>query len=98
PVETDIVAVDGPFEPTVKPTRPTFLGRLQSSFRLGTLEELLQKGGIVLFVVVGTAILMRIYRRRGAVTAALTAIVGTIVIVLLALALPALQPARRNAA
>ncbi len=76
PADTEITSSSGQFEPVVKPSRESFLGRLHQSLSLVSPAELWQKALVVAITAAVLGIFFFAYRRRGIVGAAVTAVIG----------------------
>jgi hypothetical protein len=82
PGQTDITSSSGDFDPIEKPSRISLLGRLHHSLALVSPKDLWQKA--LQAAIVGAAIWIFFFawRRRGIAGAAVTALVGMILIIL----------------
>jgi hypothetical protein len=81
---TDITSSSGEFEPMEKPSRISLLGRLHHSISLASPRDLWQKGLQAGIVAAAIGIFFFAWRRRGAVGAAVTVIVGLVLVMIFA--------------
>src|SRR6185369_17114673 len=84
PDETEITSSTGQFEPAIKPSRESLLGRLHHSIVLVRPTELWQKAALAAIVGAGIGIFFFAYRRRGVAGAAITAAVGLVLALVVA--------------